>query len=75
MDYMLPDGDGISATRLIKSVEAFEDIPVIMVTGQRDRETVVNSLLVGACDFVSKPVNAVALMSKISRYLGDRQPG
>lgn len=73
MDYMLPDGDGISATRRIKSVEAFEDIPVIMVTGQRDRETVVNSLLVGACDFVGKPVNAVALMTKISRYLGVRE--
>lgn len=69
MDYMLPDEDGVSATRRIKSVPAFAHIPVIMLTGQRDRETVVNSLLVGACDFVGKPVNPSALMAKIKRYL------
>ncbi|WP_449428611.1 response regulator [Rhodanobacter umsongensis] len=73
MDYMLPDEDGLSATKRIKSVEAFADIPVIMLTGQRDRETVVNSLLVGASDFVGKPVNAVTLMAKITRYLGGSQ--
>lgn len=69
MDYMLPDENGISAIRRLKSIDAFTKIPIIMLTGQRDRETVVNSLLVGACDFVAKPINPVVLMSKIKRYL------
>lgn len=71
MDYMLPDDDGLSVTRRIKSVKAFADIPIIMLTGQRDRETVVNSLLAGACDFVGKPIDAVTLMAKVNRYLGN----
>lgn len=73
MDYMLPDEDGLRATRRIKSVEAFANIPIIMLTGQRDRETVVNSLLAGACDFVGKPINAASLMAKITRYLSAPQ--
>ncbi|HEV7122926.1 MAG TPA: response regulator [Rhodanobacter sp.] len=69
MDYMLPGEDGRSAIRRLKSIDAFAGIPVIMLTGQRDRETVVNCLSEGACDFVAKPVDPVALVSKIRRYL------
>lgn len=69
MDYMLPDEDGLAAVRRLKAIDAFAKIPIIMLTGQRDRETVIKSQLVGACDFVAKPVDPVALMSKIARYL------
>lgn len=74
MDYMLPDEDGLSAVRRLKSIDEFSKIPIIMLTGQRDRETVVNSLLVGACDFVAKPINPTVLLSKIARYLASEPP-
>lgn len=51
-DYMLPDGDGLSLLRDIRT----EDIstPVVMLTGQRDERLIVELLRAGAFDYLSK---------------------
>lgn len=52
MDVNLPDIDGIHATRRLKAAQAYAGIPVIMLTGQSEKETIVQSLGAGAVDFV-----------------------
>lgn len=69
MDVNLPDIDGVEATRRIKSVEALANIPVIMITGQSEKEVVVQSLKVGAVDFVVKPFNKDILLAKVRKFL------
>lgn len=69
MDYMLPDQDGVETTRRLKRSEDFTDIPVIMLTGQTSRDTVIRSLAAGAVDFLAKPINPNALLAKIGKYV------
>ncbi|MEI7037304.1 response regulator [Fulvimonas yonginensis] len=70
MDYMLPDQDGVETTRRLKQPGEFDTIPIIMLTGQSDRETVIRSLAAGAVDFLAKPINPGALLTKLAKYLG-----
>lgn len=70
MDINLPDIDGVEATRRIKSVATLADVPVIMITGQSGKEVVVESLKVGAVDFVVKPFDKNVLLDKIRKFLG-----
>ncbi len=41
-----------------------------MISGHRDRDTVVASRKAGACDFVVKPFEAASLRERVSRWLG-----
>ena len=49
---------------------ARSDCPVIMVTGRRERDIVVESLNAGAVDFVVKPLDKSVLMTKLRKALG-----
>ena len=69
MDYMLPDQDGVETTRKLKQLAEFASIPIIMLTGQSNRDTVVRSLAAGAVDFMAKPINASVLLAKINKYV------
>lgn len=69
MDVMLPDIDGVEATRRLKSVEQFADVPVIMITGQSGKDVVVDSLKAGAADFVVKPFDKSIVQAKIRKFL------
>lgn len=69
MDMMMPQMSGIETTRRIKSIERFSAIPVIMVTGNNDKNVVTNCLTAGAADFLVKPFNRDTLLDKICRSL------
>lgn len=69
MDYALPDIDGIEATRRLKGVAQFANIPVVMITGNSDKAVVVASLKAGAADFIVKPLDKERLLAKIGGLL------
>lgn len=48
MDVNLPDIDGVSLTRLVKSVGDLAAIPVLMLTGEANRDTLQSSMLAGS---------------------------
>ena len=70
MDVVLPDLDGIEVTRRLKAAQAYVTIPVIMLTGQSEKQVIIDSLAAGAADFVVKPVDRDNLLKKVARYLG-----
>src|SRR5215217_7315032 len=52
LDVMLPDTDGVTLCRELRSADsALRDVPVIMVTARDDETSVVVGLEVGADDF------------------------
>ena len=69
MDMMMPDIDGVETIRRIKSAEQFSAIPIIMVTGYREKNIVTNCLKAGAADFVVKPFSREILLNKIRKFL------
>jgi two-component system cell cycle response regulator len=65
LDIMMPGMDGIEACRRLKSNPATQHIPVIMVTALDQPEDRVRGLEAGADDFLTKPVNDVALLCRL----------
>lgn len=65
LDVMMPGMDGFEVCRQIKADPNTAHIPVVMVTALTDIEDRVRGLENGADDFLSKPVNDVALMARV----------
>jgi len=57
MDVEMPGTDGYQACETIRSSEGGTDLPIVMVTGHDDSESVNRAFDVGATDFISKPIN------------------
>ncbi|HUG92988.1 MAG TPA: sigma-54 dependent transcriptional regulator [Planctomycetaceae bacterium] len=55
LDFRLPDSDGLSVLKQIKSVDA--DVPVIMLTAVAGVETAVEAMKHGAHHYATKPFN------------------
>ena len=69
LDVMMPELDGFETCRKIKSNPATSYIPVVMVTALSDVADRVKGLEAGADDFLTKPINDLALMSRIRSLL------
>lgn len=73
MDVMMPDIDGVEVTRRLKAVPRFADIPVIMITGNSEKNVVAVTLKLGAADFVVKPFVREVLIAKVANALGKKE--
>ena len=65
LDVMMPGIDGIEVCKRLKANPLTHHIPVIMVTALDQLEDRVRGLEAGADDFLTKPVNDVALFCRI----------
>ncbi|UUA73343.1 response regulator [Cellvibrio sp. QJXJ] len=57
LDVLLPDGDGFSLCRELLQDPRGHDLPIAMVTGLGDIESIHHAYESGATDFITKPVS------------------
>ena len=69
MDVLMPEQDGVETCRQIKRCTHLEDIPIIMVTAKSDLGNLQEAFAAGAMDFISKPVNSIELLARVSSAL------
>ncbi len=69
MDVVMPGQNGFQLTRAIARDPQYSHIPIIMCTSKNQETDRVWGMRQGARDYVTKPVNADELLSKI-RALG-----
>ncbi len=67
LDLMLPDMHGHDVLRMIREIS--QDIAVIVITGVRDLNTVVEVMKSGADDYITKPFRLGELEEKINNVL------
>jgi CheY-like chemotaxis protein len=70
MDLAMPDMNGLEVTRHLKADPKTGSIPVIMITGNSERQTVLNGVQAGVSDYIVKPFDRSALIAKLIRVLG-----
>jgi len=68
-DIVMPEMDGYELCAHIKSQDHLKDIPVMLLTALSDPEDVIKALMSGANNFISKPYDENALLSRIRNIL------
>jgi len=69
LDIMLPDEDGLSILKYLKSGGKTRAVPVIMLTAKTGEYDRVKGLDLGADDYISKPFSVLELISRIKAVL------
>jgi two-component system, chemotaxis family, response regulator PixG len=70
LDLVMPIASGYEICSQIRRVSALKDVPVVILTGNDGIVDRVRAKMVGASDFLSKPVEADKVLSVIQRHLG-----
>jgi diguanylate cyclase (GGDEF)-like protein len=69
LDIQMPDINGIELCQLIRNDSKWAWMPILFLTGDRQSETIQNVFAAGGDDFVSKPVIAPELITRIFNRL------
>lgn len=68
LDVIMPEMDGMECLRQIRARFPMTELPIIMVTGEHDRERLLEAFRSGANDYVTKPVDREIIMIRISTH-------
>ena len=72
MDVVMPHMSGFEACRELKQRADTKAIPVILVTTRGEGENVETGFESGCNDYVTKPINALELLTKVRDHIGAR---
>jgi len=65
MDINMPGINGIEMLSELKKNSKYSEIPVIMVTGVGDVETLAECFKCGATDYIEKPINGLVIKARV----------
>ena len=69
LDVMLPGIDGVELLKRMKASETFQHIPVIMATAKGTEYDKIQSLDLGADDYLVKPFGIMEMVSRVKAVL------
>ena len=69
LDVQMPGVDGIELCKNLRNNSRWAPLPIVFLTGQRDTETIQNIFAAGADDYISKPIVAPELITRIFNRL------
>jgi DNA-binding response OmpR family regulator len=69
LDVRMPGGGGMSALDAIKADPFTSKLPVMMLTGESDPNTVMTAMGAGASDYMVKPFNPERLLERVNRLV------
>ncbi len=69
LDINMPGGTGIEVLKRLRISAKTQHIPVIVVSGNSEKEIEQTARELGACEFLHKPVDVEALEKKLTRLM------
>jgi adenylate cyclase len=69
LDVMMPELDGYATLEAMKADDAIRHIPVLIVSGVEELESVVRCIELGATDYLPKPINPRILAARLNASL------
>jgi diguanylate cyclase (GGDEF)-like protein/PAS domain S-box-containing protein len=73
LDIMMPGISGYDVLKKARQLYSFTELPIIMVTALQETDSVVETLLSGANDYITKPVNFDILKARIATQTALKQ--
>ncbi len=73
LDVMMPGMDGYAVLARLRDNPATRDIPVIFLTALADAESEERGLLLGAADYITKPIRPAVVLARARNQLEARQ--
>jgi len=68
LDWNMPELSGIDFLRLVRGQDTLKNLPVVMITSEAAKYSVIEALKAGATDYIVKPVEETNLRAKIKRF-------
>jgi diguanylate cyclase (GGDEF)-like protein len=72
-DLEMPGLDGFKVLSMVNSHENLRDVPVIILTGNSQREDKIRGLGQGASDYITKPFDSAELVARVRVHLKIKQ--
>jgi putative two-component system response regulator len=69
VDYMMPELDGLQFIARFRAASGCEEIPVLMITANDDKDVRYEALQIGATDFLTKPVDRLEFSARVRNML------
>ncbi len=69
LDLVMPNANGYEICAQLRKLSQFRDTPIVILTGNDGIVDRVRAKLVGASDFLSKPIDAGIVLSVLSKHL------
>lgn len=73
VDYMMPVMDGLEFIQRVRAMHDRDDVPILMVTANHERQTRYDALMRGANDFLTKPIDKNEFEPRVRNMLRLRQ--
>ncbi len=75
LDLVMPNTNGYEICANLRKLPSFRDTPIVILTGNDGIVDRVRAKLVGASDFLSKPIDAGTVLSVIHKHLDPEAQG
>ncbi len=69
LDLHMPELDGLSVLKEIQKMDYMQEIPIVFLTADSERETEIKIFKAGAMDYIQKPFLAEVVLQRIGRLL------
>lgn len=69
LDVEMPVVNGIETLKIIHSIKALADIPVILLTAISDENTVITAGALGVVDYLKKPFTPQDLLARVEKAI------
>ncbi len=68
-DWNMPEMDGLTFVKALRSNPQYNDIPIIMVTTEAAKKEILEAIKAGVTDYIVKPFTPDTLKEKIEKVL------
>lgn len=73
VDYQMPEMDGVDFILRLKRNDAYDNVPIVMITANDARAIKLAAIEAGATDFLNKPVDVLELKARLRNLLALRR--
>jgi two-component system sensor histidine kinase/response regulator len=69
LDIMMPEMDGFQVCSKIRSEKKYDNLPIIFLSAETNKESILKGFEIGAQDYVTKPFDSRELLARVSTHL------